>query len=260
MSLHDEYARITPYELALPNPEALQSLVGEISREAEARNAEIDEPGAFAMLGSVNAHVRDQLGSEDSAEAILQYASLVYQLYQFARRDALTYLVDTGVARALVEGSAEEAPVPPPHPSGYAQLPRNLFWIRTDPQAAPEAVDGFFWSRAGDDLHVLVAVGLLEGRPGFSVVPLPGAPLADAGAWLTTPMRPEGEDFATTLPGGELETLYSITTAGEVLKLAARFFDYLARVPSAVVDGPVAPEGASPTPSALDYRKVVLDA
>jgi len=47
-------------------------------------------------------------------------------------------------------------------------------------------------------------------------------------------MRQAGPDFETTLPGGELEGLYSLETAGEALKLVARLFQYLSEVPAAL--------------------------
>jgi hypothetical protein len=85
-----------------------------------------------------------------------------------------------------------------------------------------------------------------------------------------------GEDFGTTLPGGELDGLYSLTASGEVLKLAARLFAYERAVPGAVEkhlppsdghavtedggadEGNGKGEGRGPEPSRLPYRKVVL--
>jgi hypothetical protein len=136
-------------------------------------------------------------------------------------------------------------------------------------------VDGFFWTAATDGtLHLLLAVGIREGRPGLAVVPVAEAPLSEAASWLAARVRAEGEDFRTTLPGGELEGLYSLTAAGEALKLAARLFAYEHAVPAAVEkhmppsdghDGAerhAEGEGADggPEPSRLPYRKVVLRA
>ncbi len=147
------------------------------------------------------------------------------------------HLVDVHVARFLVGGPpTAEAVGDPPTPAGYAQLPRHLFWVGGGGgDDAAEPVDGFFWTVSGDGtLHLLLATGIREGRPGLGVVPLPEAPWAEADTWMAASVREAGDDFATTLPGGELEGLYSLTAAGEVLKLAARLFAYERAVPEAV--------------------------
>jgi hypothetical protein len=65
-------------------------------------------------------------------------------------------------------------------------------------------------------------------RPGFSVVSASGV-TDDEPHWADLDARPDGQDFATTLPGGELDRLYSIETAGELLRLASLCFHQLDR-------------------------------
>lgn len=260
MALHDDHLRLTPFELAFPDPAAMRALVRDVAAEAEGRGTDPGDPGAFVMLAAVGGFLRELRGPDAAPEAIHEYAALVFHAFHFVRAGAPALLLGTHAARYLVEADGDDAPPAPPSPAGYVQLPRNLFWVHPSPEAAAEAVDGLFWTVSEGLLHVLLAVGLHEGRPGLGVVPLPAAPLADAPAWRTAGVRPEGEDFATTLPGGEMEGLYSLTTAGEVLKLLARLFAYVAGFPEAVVDGPAAAEGATPSPSSLPYRKVVLRA
>ena len=72
---------------------------------------------------------------------------------------------------------------------------------------------------------------------------------------LDTPIRSPGPDFATTLPGGELEELYSFVAAGEVLKLVARLFARVRADPGTPVDGPSLTPGG-PAPSTLPYRRI----
>jgi hypothetical protein len=186
------------------------------------------------------------------------------------------HLVDVHVARYLVEGPAPGGTPEPPARAGYVQLPRHLFWVGGEGDEAAEPVDGFFWTLSTDgSIHVLLATGMREGRSGLAVVPLPDAPWAEAGAWMDAHVREVGADFATTLPGGELEGLYSFTAAGEVLKLAARLFAYEGAVPEAVEKhapptngrdhgNPVGAESREPggsegpTPSSLPYRRIVL--
>lgn len=260
MALHDDYLRRTPFELTFPDGEAASAVLDDIAGEAQARGTDPGDPGAFVMLGAVGELLRELRGPDTSGDAIHEYAALVFHAFHLRRAGGAVHLLTTHVARFLVEGSVSGAAPAPPTDAGYVQLPRNLFWVHTSPAGPAEAVDGFFWTVAGGALHVLLAVGLVEGRPGFGVVPLPQAPLADAAAWLDAAGREEGGDFTTTLPGGELEGLYSLATAGEVFKLVGRVFAYLARFPEAVVEGGAGPAGASPAPSGLPYRRVVLHA
>ncbi len=260
MVFHDAYARLTPFELAFPDAEAARSLADEIVWEAGARGTDVGDPGAFGMLGSVNAVMRALGTSGDSAEAILLCAALVFHAFHFERAGAPLWLVETRLARALVGGRAEAGARPAaPAPAGYAQLPRNLFWIHAAPAGPAEAVDGFFWALSGTGLlSVLIAAGMREGRPGLSVVPLPEAPLAEAGEWMAATAREDGRDFATTLPGGELDGLYSLTTAGEGLKLVARLFAWLCAHAGDATSGEPGPSGATPAPSRLAYRRITL--
>jgi hypothetical protein len=85
----------------------------------------------------------------------------------------------------------------------------------------------------------------------------------DARAWAVERAREGGEDFATTLPGGELDGLYSVVTVAEALKLAARAFAYMARTPEALGEIERAPhptevdaDPGAPRPSLLPFRRI----
>ena len=274
MSFHDAYARTTPLDLAFPEADALRSAMERILEEAEVRGADAGDLGAFAMLMSVNSILRELGGKGASQEAILQHAALLFHAYHFARAEGRVHLVSTGAARRLVEESgwaaegsdSGEGPPLLPAPAGYVQLPRHLFWVHGDPSGPAEAVDGFFWTwsaqRGGEgagSLHLLLATGMRDGRPGLTVAPLPEVPLDEAAEWLSTRCRPEGDDFANTLPGGEMEGLLAFTTAGEVFKLVARLFAYMVRLPEAVVQGADADAGAAPAPSRFPFVRIVAD-
>lgn len=280
MSFHDAYARTTPLDLAFPEVDALRAAVERIHEEVETRGADVGDLGAFAMLVSVNSILRELGGKGASQEAILQHAALLFHAYHFARAEGRVYLVSTGAARRLVEDSGWSAErgdgeggrgdggrVHPPAPAGYVQLPRHLFWVHGDPSGPAEAVDGFFWTSPGGargreepgSLHLLLATGIRDGRPGLTVAPLPEVPLEEASGWLSAPCRPEGDDFANTLPGGEMEGLLAFTTAGEVFKLAARMFAYIMRKPWSVVPGADADAGAAPAPSRFPFVRIVGD-
>jgi hypothetical protein len=225
MSIHDAYLRLTPFEFAFPDA----------------------EPAGGAR--------------REPSVPLREYGALAFHAVPFQRAGSPAFLLDTSLCRALVgEWKGGEA-AGPPGPAGYVQLPRNLFWARPAAAAPPEPADGFFWTvSAAEVLHVLLVTGMRDGRPGLSVVPVAEAPLADAATWLDAAVREDGPDFATTLPGGALQGLYSFTAAGEVLKLAARVWAYLAGTPGAALPGERGPQGASPAPSGLSYKRVTLGA
>jgi hypothetical protein len=264
MTLHDAYLRRTPFELTFADADAAAEFTSTMASAAEEAGVDPTDRRAFVTLEAVGSFLRRiQPGGagRTGPQATYDYALLLYHAFHFARGGARPLLVSETTARALVKGDVQKGGASGgetdlPAPAGYAQLPRNLFWIRPSPDEPAEAVDGFFWclGEAGM-LHVLLAAGLRDDRPGLAVVPVPEAPWADAADWLHAPIRSQGPDFATTLPGGELEELYSFVAAGEVLKLVARLFAYMRAHPGTPVDGPRRPAGG-PTPSTLPYRRI----
>lgn len=211
-----------------------------VEEEAEGRGVSLDDPNAFLTLGTVDAFVRDVAGDDADPTALHRYGPLAFHLTRFEAAGTPLYLMSTHVARYLTEGVPDGEPRPP-SAAGYLQLPQHLFWTRAA-EESPESVDGVFWSLTDAGvLHALLATGIRPDRPGMGVVPLPAAPLDDAPTWLDLDARDEG-DFATDLPGAEIDHLYGIETAGELLKLLARFFAYLDGAPSALEEGRPGPE------------------
>lgn len=268
MSFHDAYLRRTPFELAFAGAEGAFGLPSEVSREAEARGLDPTDRHAFLRLETVTSFVRGVRSSDEGGAALVEYGTLAYHATHFARAERRVLLLSTEAARALTAaGWSGPGPVVPAE-SGYVQVPRHLFWVRPGRGDTAEAVDGWFWTRSSEGtLHVLVIAGVREDRPGFAVVPVPEAPWSEAPAWVDAVVRPGGDDFAPTLPGGELGGLYSIEAAGEVLKLTARLFARVAagagteeRAASHDVHGPDPREGdagrAGPPRSALPYTRV----
>ena len=110
-------------------------------------------------------------------------------------------------------------------------------------------------------------MGIRKDRPGLAVVPLPTLPLTAAAPWASMRVRPDGEDFRSSLPGAELEGLFTVASGAEALKLAMRIFWYLDAFPGCVEDGRV-PEVTGgvdgpddlkdgPRPTGLEYRRVI---
>jgi len=264
MPTHDAYARLTPYELAFPDRQFVADNAVRIRREAEEEaGGGLDDPGRFLSLVSVSEVLAEIRPREESSEGIHSYGLLLYHAVHFHGAGEPLYLLGNRGARYLVETSAEGSPPPePPAPAGYLQLPRYLFWARPTDEETPEPVDGIFWTAPGDGrISLLVACGLREDRPGISVVSLPPLPLSHGDRWVDARVREEGRDFETTLPGGEVERLYSLEAAGEVLKLVARFFAFAGTASRAgeIQAPPEAPGPEAPRPTALSYRRVDLD-
>lgn len=257
MSLHDAYARITPYELAFRERSVTQ-LLAQIDAEVVSSGTDPSDPHAFVTMAAVGSFVRRLEEPSASPAAVHHIGVLVYHGVHFARAEHPLYLLSTPAARYLVEGTPDGLPEPT-SPAGYLQLPQHLFWARGE-DGSEQSVDGIFWTAAADRvLHTLIVTGLRPDRPGLDVVPLPEAPLAEAETWLSVDVRAEGPDFASTLPGSEIDGLYSFHAAGEILKLLARFFAYAERRPAALR----APESdrpdGGPVPSGLPFTRVTLD-
>lgn len=272
MSLHDAYARITPWELAFDDAERASELAVSVREEAEARGVDPHDLNGFLTLGVVEAFVRGVAGAADDPAALHRFGPLAFHGVHFTEAERPLFLATTHVARYLVGGVPDGTPEPPCQ-AGYLQLPQHLFWTRAADDA-PESIDGIFWSVApSGTLHTLVVTGIRPDRPGVGAVQLPAAPLADAARWLVVEAR-EGGDFETELPGAEIDALYGVETAGEVLKLLARFFAYVDAAPEALEERPAPREPRTggpeeeeasggdpdgPRPSALPFIRVSLE-
>lgn len=258
MSLHDAYARITPYELAFPDRSVTQDFLARIDAEVSRSGTDPNDPHSFVTMDAVGAFVRGLEGPDAPPAAVHHLGALVYHGVQFTRADHPLYLLSTAAARYLVEGKPDGLPKPI-SPAGYLQLPQHLFWAEAS-DAAPQSVDGIFWTVVADRvLHTLIVTGLRPDRPGLDVVPLPEAPLEEAETWLAVDVRREGADFANALPGSDIDRLYSFQATGEILKLLARFFAYVGRTPSALCSSESAHADDGPAPSGLPFTRVTLD-
>jgi hypothetical protein len=272
----DAWARLTPYELGIPGRAFAEENFAAIAREAEARGVDPSDPGAFMLLGEVGRVLNELQGGERGADALQRFGAFLFHAWHMHRAGEPLLLLERETVRHLVEGwpgAPADWEGALPAEAGYLQLPRHLVWTQPDPEAPPEDLDGIFWVRsAGETLSLMAALGVRPDRPGLSVVPLPPFPLKDAPGWLDAKVRDEGEgvDFETTLPGGELDRLYSLVAAGELLKLAARAFAHIDRNPSVLGaeeraprqgEGSGADERARPAPqgtrpSLLPFRRI----
>lgn len=277
--------RLTPFELVFGAEEMDDRLFPPIAEEAEARGVPLDDADGFLFLTSVGQLLRGIAGDpEESAgtpeaqeaaeladepgEIMRQYGRLLYHAFHFWRTGKNLLVLDAALARALIDGAPaiDDWTLTVPSRAGYLQLPRNLFWAAPAAGMRPEPADGFFWvysdpADTAPSLQVLVALGLRPDRPGISVIPAEGV-LDDVRHWAGARGRDEGEDFRSTMPGGELDRLYSLETATEVLKLASLCFWQVSTRPESLGAQELAAPASAPgdpthlPPSALPFRRV----
>lgn len=272
MAIHDRYLRRTPFERFIPDPEFPERHFEAIEAEAKKKRMPLSDPGTFGMLEAGAEALSELRRPSDEPETLAQHSLVLFHAFHYEKAERPAFLMETPVVRALVETEPWEGDVDGDAPqlpaSSYIQLPQHLVWARTG-SGPPASVDGFFRTIVMERrLHLLPVVGLLEGRPGFTVLPLPGLPLGDAPTWATADMRQGGEDFASEMPGSDMERLYEVQTAGEVLKLLARATAWIRRFP----DGVGGPGSAAdtrdadargddePAPSGLAGRRITLGA
>ena len=238
MRIHDRYARVTPYEMALPGRAFAEERFELIREEADRRSVDVWDPGAFSMLEQSRRAIADVRVEDENPVLFVQYGVILFHAFHFWSAGEHLYLLGNEAAhqvtRADLPPSAAVVAAPPasgppdwafaaPSRAGYVQLPHYLFWARPEAGGPAEALDGFFWVLTpAHRLHLMVASGMRADRPGLGVMPVPEIPAEEASEWAAATVRAQGDDFASTLPGGE--ELCSIETLGEVVKLAGRVF------------------------------------
>ena len=214
-------SRAHPYDLIF-SPE-LDSRLDAIVDEAAARDVDTMNADQLGMLISSGEVLRELLPDDAPPDAIQQVARLVFHCFHFRAAGKQTLEITEDVLRELLSTGfvAGPAKFAPPADAGYVMLPRNRVWSRITDDAQAEALDGFFFT--GE--NILFVLGLMQGRPGFSIMEVNAADAAgEATSIADLRARGEGDDFANVLPGGELQGHFAITNTAEALKLAARCF------------------------------------
>ncbi len=262
--------RLTPYELVFVEGDFESRVFPGIEKEGSMRAADAEIPERFGFLSLVGDVLREVTPEDAPPEALDEYRSLLFHAFHFWADGRRLFTFDRPAARFLVEAKPEMTgwAFNAPGRSGYVQLPANLFWSSIAPDAAPEPVDGFFYTESFDDgeadatlrrIHLLFVLGIHRTRAGFSVMRIDSG--LGSGLIAELAVTRPGGDFENVLPGGEIEGLYSILTTTEALKLAARAFWYVDSFPESVTYVP-APEpaerGTEPPASRLACSSVGL--
>ncbi|MBT8404537.1 MAG: hypothetical protein KJP18_11810 [Gemmatimonadetes bacterium] len=224
MPLHDQYLRRTPYERFLPDETFPERHFPAIRAESERRGIGLADPGAFAMLESASEALGELRTEGESTDTLARHALMLFHAFHHHAAGAPNYLLETPVLRLVADAEpwSVGADAGELEASVYLQLPQHLVWAR-EGDGPPSSIDGLFRTVTDDGrVHVMAVAGVVGERPGFTVIPVAGAPLSDEAEWVSAGMRGEARDFSTEIPGAELERLYEIRTAGEMLKLVAR--------------------------------------
>ncbi len=214
-----------PYDIVFGGE--LEAQLDDIGTEAAERGVDISDPDRLVMLVAAGHLLEALLPDDVSPDALQQVGRLIFYCYHFRAAGKTSFDVPEDVLRELLSTGFVAGPgeLGPPGSAGYVTLPRNRVWSRVTEDAHAEALDGFFF--AGE--HVMYVLGLMRGRPGFSIMEVQHAELGAATSVAELKARADGVDFENVLPGGELQGHFAITNNVEALKLAARCFWYLSR-------------------------------
>ncbi|MGI9627635.1 MAG: hypothetical protein ACR2QM_12415 [Longimicrobiales bacterium] len=261
MSIHDAYARRTPYELLLPDETWPDRHFPAVEEEGQERGLSPWNPAAFVLLGATAGALEDIQPDDAPLGSIHDHGSLIYHAYHIWRAGGPVVLVRHETLKGLLQDpqpGTTEWTEPLKGNAGYIQLPQHLVWLDAggETEGAPESVDGLLWVGAPDGvLNVSLACGVRIGRPGLSVVTVPPQPMLALEDWALGPAREDGADFGTNMPGGEIEGLLGVRTPAEVLKLAALILRELAAGTEVATAPPPAALGepSAPAPTKLEY-------
>lgn len=269
-------ARLTPYEMVFGHAYFEEDRFMVIREEAERVGALTTRPEEFIRLVTVAELLQDLLPEGAGGLELERHGQLLFQAYNFWDFGRELLVLGEPLVRELTSAEHEVGAweLTPPHPAGYAQLPRHLVWSRIEEDATPEPVDGFFWMMVGEEdpakppylrLDVLFVLGMRPDRAGFSTIPVSRDQHAQPlGHWADGQARPEGRDFENILPGGELQRWLGLLTEAEALKLVSRIFWYIATHPTSVQEPVEHSEGEASLhempPSGLSFRWVGMAA
>jgi hypothetical protein len=254
MALHDAYARRTPYEFVLPSHEYGEERFPLVAEEAETQgfSGHLTDIRSFSLLGEVGAILREIRTEDDPPEMIQQYGMLIFHAFHFWTRRFPLFLASVDASRRAVDRTELTAFDVPESGCAYLQLPQHLFWVPGPGENPPESLDGIFTTWANGELFSMAVAGVSSRRAGVITMPLPPVHVADLSVIAGETMRENGADFSSSMAGAEIDRLYGVESAGEVVKLAARLLPLL---PSAEL-GEVGSPGSTPAASRFSYRRL----
>jgi hypothetical protein len=206
--------RPTPFDLVL-GPAAAERFPL-LRRGIESAGRDPRDRDAFALVREVVEFLQELRPDDGLGAAVDGLLAFVHAAYLFWLDGAETVVVGE---RRLTDRLAEAAASAGRGREGrtvYVQLPPLRVWGLPVEAGPPEPLDGWFGSRAGNQVSLLAVFGLHPGREGFTAVPAAGGRPVGLVREDGTPL------FSPRLEGGGAAGLFSIAGQEELLELAWR--------------------------------------
>lgn len=218
MAIHDAYARLTPYELLLPDPEFADRHFPAVADEARERGVDPANPAAFVMLGAAQAALAELRDEDASPESAHDHGNVLYFAYRMwlagpavalVRADTLRRLLSTPRAdhsQADSPAGSDTWPGTLHERAGYVQLPQHLVWLEEGDDGSP----GDPPARGQPPPHPAAPAGAPPPPPATSSAPatpaVPGTSPASGTPPPAASPAPESVDglFWAVDPGGTL--------------------------------------------------------
>ncbi len=148
MAIHDAYARLTPYELLLPDSEFADRHFPAVAEEAGGRGVDPANPAAFVMLGAAQAALAELREDDASPESANDHGSALHFAYRMWLASPAVALVRTDTLRRLLAAAPDTTPTAQPPQAdpwtrslytraGYVQLPQHLVWLEESDADGP---------------------------------------------------------------------------------------------------------------------------
>ena len=215
MAIHDAYARLTPYELLLPDPEFADRHFPAVAEEAGERGVDPANPAAFVMLGAAQAALAELRDDDASPESAHDHGNVLYFAYRMWLAGPAVALVRADTLRRLLAATPDDTPANQPpradpwtrslhERAGYVQLPQHLVWL----EEGDASSSGDPPARDQPPPHPAAPAGAPPPAPGTSTAP-------------GTPTRPGTSPPPATSPTPEsVDGLFWAVDPGGILHLA----------------------------------------